>query len=269
MKELPERIHDDTNGLDYVLVGDYYIPALRLTEESRPIGHWGRRRKAYLEEARPALYCSLLLSGKLVIRFQFLRHALGGFHLLHDKVKPLLCLLVHVGKVRPEFPGQQQAACGHGQQWGFFKYTGKGDALIFWKARVIYAKYPADGNALRIDQFRINNFFRPAAYAVHMLHPRKLVPGFQFLRHALGGFHLLHDKGKPFLHLFFPRHELPKVGKGYAILVREEFSCLINSHEQGHEQVACRLRKGSCRSCRLWYRRWPCKWLLAGSVTVK
>ena len=65
MKELPERIHDDTNGLDYVLVGDYYIPALRLTEESRPIGHWGRRRKAYLEEARPALYCSLLLSGEL------------------------------------------------------------------------------------------------------------------------------------------------------------------------------------------------------------
>lgn len=37
MKELPERIHDDTNGLDYVLVGDYYIPALRLTEESRPL----------------------------------------------------------------------------------------------------------------------------------------------------------------------------------------------------------------------------------------
>ena len=65
MKELPERIHDDTNGLDYALVGDYCIPALRLTEESRPIGHWGRRRKAYLEEARPALYCSLLLSGKL------------------------------------------------------------------------------------------------------------------------------------------------------------------------------------------------------------
>ena len=25
--------------------------------------------------------------------------------------------------------------------------------------------------------------------------------------------------------------------EGYAILVREEFSCLINSHEQGHEQL--------------------------------
>ena len=65
MKELPERIHDGTNGLDYALVGDYYIPALRLTEESRPFRHWGCRRKADLEENRPALYCSLLLSGKL------------------------------------------------------------------------------------------------------------------------------------------------------------------------------------------------------------
>lgn len=63
MKELPERIHDDTNGLDYVLVGDYYIPALRLTEESRPIGHWGRRRKAYLEEARPPFIAACCCPG--------------------------------------------------------------------------------------------------------------------------------------------------------------------------------------------------------------
>lgn len=25
MEELKKRIHDDSNGLDYVLVGDYYI----------------------------------------------------------------------------------------------------------------------------------------------------------------------------------------------------------------------------------------------------
>ncbi len=31
--------------------------------------------------------------------------------------------------------------------------------------------------------------------------------------------------------------ELVPVQKRYAILVREEFSCLINSHEQGHEQL--------------------------------
>ena len=30
MEELKKRIHDDSNGLDYVLVGDYYIPDLKL-----------------------------------------------------------------------------------------------------------------------------------------------------------------------------------------------------------------------------------------------
>ena len=30
MKKLKKHIHDDSNGLDYVLVGDYYIPDLQL-----------------------------------------------------------------------------------------------------------------------------------------------------------------------------------------------------------------------------------------------
>ena len=34
-----------------------------------------------------------------------------------------------------------------------------------------------------------------------------------------------------------PLSQLSEIGKGYAILVREEFSCLTNSHEQGHEQL--------------------------------
>ena len=38
MEKLRKRIHDDSNGLDYVLVGDYYIPALKMPEESRPLG---------------------------------------------------------------------------------------------------------------------------------------------------------------------------------------------------------------------------------------
>ena len=53
MKELPERIHDDTNGLEYVLVGDYYIPTLRLTEEARPIGHWGAGVKPIWKKPAP------------------------------------------------------------------------------------------------------------------------------------------------------------------------------------------------------------------------
>ena len=65
MEELKKRIHDDSSGLDYVLVGDYYIPDLKLPEESRPIGRWGRMHKAYLQEHRPGQYNELLLSGKL------------------------------------------------------------------------------------------------------------------------------------------------------------------------------------------------------------
>lgn len=65
MKELKERIHDSGNGLDYVLVGDYYIPDLKLPEERRLIGRWGRMHRAYLEEAHPGHYNDLLLSGRL------------------------------------------------------------------------------------------------------------------------------------------------------------------------------------------------------------
>ena len=65
MEELRNRIHDDSNGLDYILVGDYYIPDLKLPEESRPIGRWGRMHKAYLQEHRSGQYNDLLLSGKL------------------------------------------------------------------------------------------------------------------------------------------------------------------------------------------------------------
>ena len=37
MEKLKERITE--NGIDYILVGDYYIPDLKLPEEDRPIGH--------------------------------------------------------------------------------------------------------------------------------------------------------------------------------------------------------------------------------------
>ena len=65
MEKLRKRIHDDSNGLDYVLVGDYYIPALKMPEESRSIGRWGRMHKAFLKGHRPGQYAELLLSGNL------------------------------------------------------------------------------------------------------------------------------------------------------------------------------------------------------------
>lgn len=65
MEELRNRIHDDSNGLDYILVGDYYIPDLKLPEESRPIGRYGRLHREYLKQEHPARYSSLILTGKL------------------------------------------------------------------------------------------------------------------------------------------------------------------------------------------------------------
>ena len=63
--KLEPRIHDSRNGLDYVLTDHYYLPALRLPEDKRPIGHWGRLHRECLKNYRPLLYQSLLLSGKL------------------------------------------------------------------------------------------------------------------------------------------------------------------------------------------------------------
>ena len=51
--------------MQYIRVGDYFIPDLELPEETRPIGKWGRMRREYLKEHKPIQYNCLLLSGKL------------------------------------------------------------------------------------------------------------------------------------------------------------------------------------------------------------
>ena len=66
MDRLKPRIHDEANGLDYVLVGDYYIPAIELPEDDdHPIGKWGRMHRAYLEETNLPLLNHLILTGRL------------------------------------------------------------------------------------------------------------------------------------------------------------------------------------------------------------
>ena len=51
--------------MQYIRVGDYFIPDLELPEEPRPIGKWGRMRREYLKEHKPIQYNCLLLSGEL------------------------------------------------------------------------------------------------------------------------------------------------------------------------------------------------------------
>ena len=61
---MKEKIYDARMDLEYVLVDDYYLPALKLLQ-TRPVGRWGMLHKAYLKLRKPAYYQSLLLSGKL------------------------------------------------------------------------------------------------------------------------------------------------------------------------------------------------------------
>jgi len=67
MNELKKHLHDNTNGLDYTLVNDHYLPNLTVAApaEQHPIGRWGRLHKNYLKEHHPIRYNQLVLSGEL------------------------------------------------------------------------------------------------------------------------------------------------------------------------------------------------------------
>ena len=53
------------NGLGYLQVGDYFIPDLKLPQENRSIGKYGRMHRDYLQEHNPIRFDDLVLEGKL------------------------------------------------------------------------------------------------------------------------------------------------------------------------------------------------------------
>ena len=55
MSDQKNILHDDSNGLDYVVVGDYYLPMMDLPEETRPIGYWGMLRKEYMKNYKSGM----------------------------------------------------------------------------------------------------------------------------------------------------------------------------------------------------------------------
>ena len=50
--------------MNYIRFGDYYIPDIRLPEENRPIGRWGRMHRDYIKEHNPIRFNDLCLSGE-------------------------------------------------------------------------------------------------------------------------------------------------------------------------------------------------------------
>ncbi len=51
--------------LDYIRCGDYYIPDIRLPEETRPIGRWGHMHRNYIKEHNTIRFNDLCLGGEL------------------------------------------------------------------------------------------------------------------------------------------------------------------------------------------------------------
>ena len=58
-------ITDERTGLQYELVGDYYLIAREDEPEGRPIGIWGQRHLRYSHKHKVGLYAELLTTGKL------------------------------------------------------------------------------------------------------------------------------------------------------------------------------------------------------------
>ena len=60
---MKDRIEE--NGITYELVGDYYIPILKLPDEERSIGKYGRMHREHLKEYNPMMFNDLVLTGQL------------------------------------------------------------------------------------------------------------------------------------------------------------------------------------------------------------
>ena len=65
-KELKESYIDETTGIEYKLVGDYYIPNLVLkSEEKITLNKYGRARLKFLKENKKAEYTIMFMDGIL------------------------------------------------------------------------------------------------------------------------------------------------------------------------------------------------------------
>ena len=59
-------IHNEKNGLDYTLCGDFYLPNLLSPQTAeKEIGIWGMRHLRYIKQHRKIRYINLLTTGKL------------------------------------------------------------------------------------------------------------------------------------------------------------------------------------------------------------
>lgn len=74
--------------IPYKKVGDYYLPMITYPDADRPIGHWGRMRRDYLQEHQPVYFNHLVLSGRFYIELAEVdRQAQDRYELIIEQMK--------------------------------------------------------------------------------------------------------------------------------------------------------------------------------------
>ena len=58
-------MNTNSRNVTYSTIGDYQLPNLTLNQPRKPLGKYGRLRRAYLMNHRPVLYNTMLLNGSL------------------------------------------------------------------------------------------------------------------------------------------------------------------------------------------------------------
>ncbi len=62
---MEKYIVDERTGMEYELVGDYYLIAGDDEPIPEPLGIWGQRHRQFLREHKRCIYDGMLLTGKL------------------------------------------------------------------------------------------------------------------------------------------------------------------------------------------------------------
>ena len=95
------------NEMTYRQVGDYQIPNIELMNpETKPLGKYGRMRRAYLEENNPMLLNDLILSEELFPHLQEIDET------VHRRVEQLMSELLEKNPA-PDKATQQMAWVQH------------------------------------------------------------------------------------------------------------------------------------------------------------
>ena len=134
------------NGMDYVLAGDYYIPDLKLPNEERPIGKYGRMHLEYLKEHSPMRFNDLVLEGQL---WTYLAD-------LNEQTQERLSLIVEQMKVSEGVTEELKAADQMAWIRAMNSIHNRAEEIVLEAS--VYKGYKRDKIEMRGDRAEISDF---------------------------------------------------------------------------------------------------------------